>query len=158
MSIITALWILPLPVLNLLQFSVHPFTPSPSLSLSLASPSFLKCFTAHSSLNVNPSFPLQMLLGCTLCSSCPRSVLYISFLFASGEQSPSLLLVPGPSRRSNQSPGISSGPTLAGGHNADKNTIVIIEAAAMLQLWQGSAAPLGAWDLDGLLLRRGTVR
>lgn len=74
-TIIKALAILSFSGLNLLLYSVHPFVHSVSHSLA---PLFSKCFIAHSSFNIILSLRLQMLLHCTLCSSCPLSVLYIS--------------------------------------------------------------------------------
>lgn len=110
-TIITALTLLSLAgcILLLLTCSLAP-----------ASPLFSKCFTSHSSLDIIPSLPLQMLPCRTLCPPCPLAVLYMAlFLPSHGEQSPSLLLVPGPSRHCNHTPGISSVPTIAGRHDAE---------------------------------------
>lgn len=88
------------------MYSVQPFTRSPR---------FVTLFSTR---------PLPLPLSFSTVLSVPPvlslSFLSLYFLSASGEQSPSLLLLPGPIRHCNQTPGISSGPTLAGWRTADK--------------------------------------
>lgn len=128
-----------------LIFSRNLFTRSITKVLSYV----LLCRTPC--LNVSLLFPLNIIPSLFKCyfslSSavpCVPPVLSLSFLSlyfhsASSGPPPSLLLVPGSSLHCNQTPGISSRPTLAEKARRWQNTIVIIEAAAMLQLWQESA-------------------
>lgn len=131
---------------HLLLYSVGPFTPSVTCSCT-HSPlaTFFKWFKALPSLDASLLY---------FCSSCPRSVLWISFYFltASAEQSPSFLLVPGPNCTVIRPLELAAGAQTGRQTWQWQNTMAIIEAAAMLQCWQRAAAPLRAHDLDGLCL------
>lgn len=100
----------------------------------------------HYSLPPSPdASPLYSLF--LLSPLCPLYLFY--FLSVSGEQSPSLLLVPGPSRHCNQTPGISSGPTLAGRHDADKTLELLLRLLQCCSFGRNPLLPSESWILMG---------
>lgn len=82
-------------------------------------------------------------------SALSLSFLSLYFLSASGPQSPSLLLVPGPSWHCNQTPGISSRPTLAGRNDTNKTPWLLLRLLECYSVGRNLLLPLERWILMG---------
>lgn len=111
-------------------FYVHSFTRSLSKLAALSAR-----FSRLTRLSAVPSVPSVLF----------QLFLSLYFLSASCAQSPSLLLVPGPSWHCHQTPGISSRPTLAGRRDANKTLWLLLRLLECYSFGRNRLLPSESW-------------